>query len=122
MFLESSQPSYQAMESRFGEGKLTLREVRGQGSTALPRLCVWKQLLRGSIILKHPTFFPVLVQEENKDFVPSSRRKPFGSSEQLARAETPRKRPDARLEATRQLSDSKAEERRRWTKGCSEDN
>ncbi|XP_061453013.1 leucine zipper protein 1 [Rhineura floridana] len=63
-----------------------------------------------------------VLPEENKDFVPSSRRKPFGSSEQLAWAGTPRKRPDAKLETPRQLSGSRTEEWRRWTKGYSEDN
>nr|XP_028598552.1 leucine zipper protein 1 [Podarcis muralis]XP_028598553.1 leucine zipper protein 1 [Podarcis muralis]XP_028598554.1 leucine zipper protein 1 [Podarcis muralis] len=97
------------LDSRRTKSSLTASEMLGQRScisdpaTASPWSCT-------------------VLPEENKDFVPSSRRKPFGSSEQLARAETPRKRPDARLEATRQLSDSKAEERRRWTKGCSEDN
>ncbi|XP_034976582.1 leucine zipper protein 1 [Zootoca vivipara] len=97
------------LDSRRTKSSLTASEMLGQRScisdpaTASPWSCT-------------------VLPEENKDFVPSSRRKPFGSSEQLARAETPRKRPDARLEATRQLSDSKAEERRHWTKGYSEDN
>ncbi|XP_053122911.1 leucine zipper protein 1 [Hemicordylus capensis] len=62
------------------------------------------------------------LSEEHRDFVPSSRRKQFGSSEQLAWADTPRKRPDARLESHRQLPGSKTEERTRWSKGYSEDN
>ncbi|KAJ6663624.1 hypothetical protein lerEdw1_009703 [Lerista edwardsae] len=55
--------------------------------------------------------------EEHKDFVPSSRRKQFGSSEQLAWTETPRKR----LELHHQLSGSRTEERTRWSKSYAED-
>lgn len=40
-------------------------------------------------------FFP---QDENKDFVPSSRRKQFGSSEYLSQVDTPGKRPATKLE------------------------
>lgn len=59
--------------------------------------------------------------EENRDFVPSSRRKQFGSSEQLSWAETPRKRPDSKLELHHQLSGSRTEERTRWSKNYAED-
>ncbi|XP_060639928.2 leucine zipper protein 1 [Anolis sagrei] len=64
---------------------------------------------------------PVL-PEEHKDFVPSSRRKPFSSSEQLSWANTPRKRPESKLESSCQLPGSKSEGRRRWSKGYSEGN
>ncbi|TFJ98421.1 leucine zipper protein 1 [Platysternon megacephalum] len=37
-------------------------------------------------------------QEESKDFVPSSRRKQYGSSEQLSQAETSEKRPTSQME------------------------
>ncbi|XP_066495157.1 leucine zipper protein 1 [Tiliqua scincoides] len=59
--------------------------------------------------------------EENREFVRSSRRKQFGSSEQLTWAETPRKRPDSKLELHHQLSGSRAEERTLWSKSYVED-
>ncbi|KAJ7304186.1 hypothetical protein JRQ81_011717 [Phrynocephalus forsythii] len=62
-----------------------------------------------------------VLPDESKD-IPSSRRKPFGSTEQLTWAETPRRRPNAKLEPHRHQSGSKAEERRYWSKGYSEDN
>ncbi|XP_077193207.1 leucine zipper protein 1 [Paroedura picta] len=57
-----------------------------------------------------------VLPEENKGFVPSSRRKQFGSSEQLSWAEMPRKRPEAKLEPHQLLPTGKTEERPRWSK------
>ncbi|XP_062996795.1 leucine zipper protein 1 [Elgaria multicarinata webbii] len=88
-------------------------------------LCASEMLSQRSCVSDPVTASPwncTVLPEENKDFVPSSRRRPFGSSEQLAWGDTPRKRPDARLEPPRQLPGSKTEERRRWSKGYSEDN
>ncbi|XP_063168429.1 leucine zipper protein 1 [Candoia aspera] len=58
------------------------------------------------------------VMPEDKDFVPSSRRKTYGSSEQL----TLRKRPEIKVELPHQLPSSRAEERRRWSRDHSEAN
>ncbi|XP_060113946.1 leucine zipper protein 1 [Heteronotia binoei] len=57
-----------------------------------------------------------VLPEENKGFVPSSRRKQFGSSEQLSWTEMPRKRPETKLEPRQLLPASKTEERLRWSK------
>ncbi|XP_020668568.3 leucine zipper protein 1 [Pogona vitticeps] len=96
-------------DSRRTKSSLSVSEIPRQKSDACepPSTAAW-----------NCTVLP----DENKDFVPSSRRKPFGSTEQLAWAETPRKRPNARLEMHRQLPGSKDEERRYWSKGYSEDN
>ncbi|XP_007430028.1 leucine zipper protein 1 [Python bivittatus] len=53
-----------------------------------------------------------VMPEDKKDFAPSSRRKTYGSSEQL----TPRKRPEIKVELPRQFPSSRAEERRRWSR------
>uniref|UniRef100_A0A8D0BDB2 Leucine zipper protein 1 n=1 Tax=Salvator merianae TaxID=96440 RepID=A0A8D0BDB2_SALMN len=63
-----------------------------------------------------------VLTEENKDVGRSSRRKPFGSSEQFSWTEMPRKRLEPKMELPGQLTGSKSEEWRRWSKGYSEDN
>ncbi|KAF7242328.1 Leucine zipper protein 1 [Varanus komodoensis] len=88
-------------------------------------LCASEMLNQKSCINDPVTASPwncTVLPEENKDFVPSSRRKPFGSFEQLSSTDTPRRRLETKPEPPRQPLGSRTEERRRWSKGCSEDN
>ncbi|XP_003225005.2 leucine zipper protein 1 [Anolis carolinensis] len=97
------------LDSRRTKSSLSASEMHSQKSSA------------NEPVDDSPWSCPVL-PEEHKDFVLSSRRKPFSSSEQLSWANTPRKRPESKLESSCQLPGSKAEGRRRWSKGYSEGN
>ncbi|XP_054855216.1 leucine zipper protein 1 [Eublepharis macularius] len=91
------------LDSRRTKSSLSASEMLSQGS------CVSDTTTASS-------WNCTVLPEENKGFVRSSRRKQFGSSEQLTWDETPRKKPEAKMEPPHQLPASKTEERLRWSK------
>nr|XP_056703522.1 leucine zipper protein 1 [Euleptes europaea] len=91
------------LDSRRTKSSLSASEMLSQGS------CI-------NDTTTASTWNCTVLPEENKGFVPSSRRKQFGSTEQLSWAEMPRKRPETKLESHHPLPAGKAEERLRWSK------